>query len=284
MGRGWTAGCYRLIRERPRIKTDRPCSGFGTELGDHFQTAGATAVRTLFRASLTVTFCLAAAAAGALVLADPAGRSAIGQGPPVGRATLPRFQQPQGLRHLPDELRRSSSFPLFSSGGFRDRRVLGGMPVHGPIADRGSIDRPRRQPSRSGPARHRRSERAAPLDPAESPNSPFIVFQIHATIGLLSMYEGKFDEAAAWNRRTRGEQRHWRPAGPAGQLRGDAGGDPPAARRNGKLPGVPAARRAASSRSRPRPCTSGRRARARRSAISASTSISAPRIWACAGS
>ena len=152
----------------------------------------------------------------------------------------------------------------------------------GPIADRGSIEQVReayRDPGRRGIA-----DRLAELEtiPRDAADPSFRRLRAQASIAFLMMYEGRFAEAAEWTERAiAGES--GRTARAAGQPRGDAGRDPPAAGRDGELPGLPRpVELHLPDRGRGR-ATSGRRARARRSATSRPTCDSGPTTWASAG-
>ncbi|HEX3447232.1 MAG TPA: hypothetical protein VHS97_03210, partial [Isosphaeraceae bacterium] len=87
---------------------------------------------------------------------------------------------------------------MFSSAGFETGGFAAASRFTGPIADRGSLAQVKE--AAQGRVRRGLDELNSALRsiPPDSPDRPFMTFQIHATMGLLSMYDGKFGEAAGW--------------------------------------------------------------------------------------
>ena len=129
------------------------------------------------------------------------------------------------------------AFPLFGAGEFETGGYGTATRFTGPIVDRGSIEQVRA----AFAARSRGiADRLAELQaiPEGVPDPSFRRLPAQASLVFLMMYEGKFAEAAEWTERALAGQPGG-PARPAGQPRGAAGRDPPAARRDGELPGLP---------------------------------------------
>jgi hypothetical protein len=151
-----------------------------------------------YRASFAGFVCLAAGGLGSLVLADPSKSARIEHAVKWVSRHLPTFS----TSSLTPRLKRSSasvdSFPLFSSTGFETGGFAAACRFTGPVADRGSLAQVKE--AVQGRVRRGLDELNSALRsmPPESPDHPFMTVQIHATMGLLSMYDGKFGEAAGW--------------------------------------------------------------------------------------
>ena len=180
----------------------------------------------------------------------------------------------------PEPVATADAFPLFSSAGFETGGFAAACRYTPAIADRGSIDLVRAAVKVRAQRGIEDLNNRLRAMPATAPERPFLTFQMHATIGLLLMYEGKFDEAAGWTQTARWKAPHRPARRPAREPSGFAGRDPPAGAKP-KIAWSASGRRAASFRSQPRPYTSGHRARARQSAIFASTLPSGPKTSAC---
>jgi FG-GAP-like repeat/ASPIC and UnbV len=153
---------------------------------------------TVFRAGFAGFLCAAAAGLGSLVLADAKTSARIEQAARWISRRIPSFQARSTVPRPQQSIPPIDAFPRFSSVGFETAGFAAACRFTGPIADRGSIDQVR-EAARGRVARGLDELNSALKSiPANSPDGPFTVFQIHATMGLLAMYEGKFTEAAQW--------------------------------------------------------------------------------------
>jgi hypothetical protein len=154
-------------------------------------------VKIVLRVGLAGILCLGAAGAAVFMLADPRNGAAIDR---IVRAASSRRQTnlseaTSAARPAPSQ--PEPSFPLFSSAGFENAGYPTACRFTGPIADRSSIG----QLSAAIKGRGRRGIDALLSElrsiPPNSPQGSVRVFQIQASLALLSMYEGNFDQAAA---------------------------------------------------------------------------------------
>jgi len=155
-------------------------------------------MRRMLGVGLGGIMCAASAVAAVAILTDPNYGAAIermikgasGRGSSVS-AGLPG-------PHPGETPLSEPPFPLFSTSGFENAGYPTACRYTGPIQDPSSLEQIRE--AIKGRAQRGKDELLAQLR-AISPNSPdrsFRAFPIKGSLGLLSMYEGKFDEAAAW--------------------------------------------------------------------------------------
>ena len=160
------------------------------------QSSEPTLMPTTFRAGLAGLLCVAAAGLGSLVLADPSKSARIEQTVKWVSSRLPSLSRSSVAPRPQQTLPSVDSFPSFSSFGFETGGFAAACRFTGPIADRGSLEQVR--VAVRGRVRRGFDELDSKLRsiPPNSPDGPFMTFQIHATMGLLYMYDGKFAEAA----------------------------------------------------------------------------------------
>jgi FG-GAP-like repeat/ASPIC and UnbV len=169
--------------------------------------AETTSMRTTLRAGLLVALCLVVAGVGALVIADPKNVATIDGAVRWGAGHMPSFSAGRASAQPEQRLERGDSFPLFSSVGFETGGFSAACRYTEAIADRGSIEmvaaaiKVRAQRGIDDLTTRLRSM------PANAPDRLFLTFQMHATIGLLLMYDGRFDEAADWTERALAESK-----------------------------------------------------------------------------
>ena len=151
-----------------------------------------------FRAGLVGFLCVAAAGLGALVLADAQTSARLEQAARWISGRIPSFSTHSAARRPQQNTPPIDAFPMFSSGGFETGGFAAACRFTPPIADRGSIEQVKA--AAKGRVRSGLDELKSKLGsiPASSPDGRFMSFQIHATMGLLHMYDGKFEEAATW--------------------------------------------------------------------------------------
>ncbi len=138
--------------------------------------------------------CLAAAAGGAVLLADPRSNAAIDLAVRWGSSHMPASSSGASSANASAS---SDSFPLFSSEGFETAGFGTAGRYTGTIENSASLDQVRDAVRR----RARRgiedlSSRFQSLTPG-SPDHANKAFQIHSTMAVLKMYDGKFEEAAS---------------------------------------------------------------------------------------
>ena len=153
---------------------------------------------TISRAGFVGFLCVAAAGLGSLVLADVKSSVRIEQAARWISRQIPSFRARSTARRPQQDTPPIEAFPMFSSAGFETGGFAAACRFTAPIADRGSIDQVR-EAARGRVARgFDELNSALKSIPPNSGDGPFRVFQIHATMGLLAMYDGKFTEAAQW--------------------------------------------------------------------------------------
>ncbi len=193
-------------------------------------------MRMMFRAGIAVILCVAAAGVVVVVLLDPKSSAPIERTIRWGSKHMPSFSPAPARTKRSNDRAPNESFPLFSSSGFENAGYPTAARYTGAIADRGSL--PQVKAAIKGRAQRGIDELNKTLDsiPADSPDRPFLTFQIHATTALLLAYEGKFDDAAARTQLAlEASAKIDVPPGLRANLTATPGGDPPAARRDRKL-------------------------------------------------
>jgi hypothetical protein len=157
-------------------------------------TAEKTSMRRLIRVVLSGVACLVLAVGGTLLLADPRSTAAIDRAVKWGsRHRPPSSADPKQAQVLPS----SDRFPLFSSGGFESAGFPTAGQYTGTIADRGSLDQVKEAiKGRAARGIDNLSLRLRSIA-SDSPERAISSFQIHSTMAVLLMSDGKFEEAAA---------------------------------------------------------------------------------------
>jgi hypothetical protein len=152
----------------------------------------------LLRASLAGFLCVVVAGLGSLVLADAKASARIEEAVRWISRRIPSFSTSATASRIKPNRPPIDSIPMFSSTGFETGGFAAAGRFTGPIADRGSLAQVKE--AALGRVRRGLDELNSALRsiPPDSPDRPFMTFQIHATMGLLSMYDGKFGEAAGW--------------------------------------------------------------------------------------
>jgi hypothetical protein len=150
------------------------------------------------RASLAGFLCVVVAGLGSLVLADAKASARIEEAVRWISRRIPSFSTSATASRIKPNRPAIDSIPMFSSTGFETGGFAAASRFTGPIADRGSLAQVKE--AAQGRVRRGLDELNSALRsiPPDSPDRPFMTFQIHATMGLLSMYDGKFGEAAGW--------------------------------------------------------------------------------------
>jgi FG-GAP-like repeat/ASPIC and UnbV len=150
------------------------------------------------RASLAGFLCVVMAGLGSLVLADAKASARIEEAVRWISRRIPSFSTSATASRIKPNRPPIDSIPMFSSAGFETGGFAAACRFTGPIADRGSLAQVKE--AAQGRVRRGLDELNSALRsiPPDSPDRPFMTFQIHATMGLLSMYDGKFGEAAGW--------------------------------------------------------------------------------------
>ena len=171
---------------------------FRGDLRGNLQLSETALMRKMLRACIGGILCLAMAGGAAVVLVDPKGSAAIEGAVRWGWSRLPSFSAGPKSPHPGRTPRSGDPFPLFSTGGFENAGYPTASRYTGPIADRGSLEQIKA--AMKGRGRRGIDELRSKLSsiPPDSADGPFLAFQIQATLALLSMYEGSFDEAALW--------------------------------------------------------------------------------------
>jgi hypothetical protein len=155
-------------------------------------------MRRTLQVTLTIGFCLVVAGAGALVIADPSNIATIDRAFKWGASHMPRPAPRAGDTPRREPPTTMESFPLFSSAGFETGGFAAACRYTGPIADRSSLDLVKAAVKvRAKRGMEDLNARLGAM-PANATDRPFLTFQMHATMGLLLMYEGQFDGAAGW--------------------------------------------------------------------------------------
>jgi len=149
-------------------------------------------------AGLGGIFCAASAVAAVAILTDPNYGTAIERmikgGSSRGSSVSADLPRPQPGATPPLE----PPFPLFSTSGFENAGYPTACRYTGPIQDRSSLEQIRE--AIKGRAQRGKDELLSQLRsiPADSLDRSFRAFPIKGSLGLLSMYEGNFDDATAW--------------------------------------------------------------------------------------
>jgi hypothetical protein len=151
---------------------------------------------TIFRAGLAGCLCVAAAGLGSMVLADAKSSVRIGQAVKWISGRIRSFAAGSTSLRPKSNAPPMDAFPMFSSVGFETVGFAAACRFTGPIADRGSLEQVKiANRARVGRGLDELNSGLRSIPPNSS-DRPFITFQIHATMGLLNMYDGKFAEAA----------------------------------------------------------------------------------------
>jgi FG-GAP-like repeat/ASPIC and UnbV len=150
------------------------------------------------RAAITVFLCVAVAGAGSLVLANAQTIARIEEALSWISKRVPSFSTSSPAQRLHQEMPPIDAFPKFSSIAFETGGFAVACRFTSPIADRGSLMQ--LQEAVHGRVRRGFDELNSALRSIspDSRDGPIKTFQIHATMGLLCMYDGKFGEAAGW--------------------------------------------------------------------------------------
>jgi FG-GAP-like repeat/ASPIC and UnbV len=137
--------------------------------------------------------CAAFALGGSIMLTDPQTSAAIDRAVRWGSHYIPSKSSgaPPPPIHLPVD-----AFPLFSSKGFETAGFATAGAYTGAIADRASLAQVKAAvKGRAERGIAELSSRLRSIAP-DSPDRALSSFQLHASMALLLMYEGKFDAAA----------------------------------------------------------------------------------------
>ncbi|MFI5454109.1 MAG: CRTAC1 family protein [Isosphaerales bacterium] len=155
-------------------------------------------MRRMLGVGLGGIVCAASAVAAVAMLTDPNYSAAIER--MIKGASGRGSSASAGLtRPHPGEAPPSErAFPLFSTSGFENAGYPTACRYTGPIQDRSSLEQIRE--AIKGRAQRGKDELLSQLRsiPPDSPDQSFRAFPIKASLGLLSMYGGEFDEAVAW--------------------------------------------------------------------------------------
>jgi FG-GAP-like repeat/ASPIC and UnbV len=150
--------------------------------------------------------CLLVAGVGAITLADPENINWIEQA--FRRAASRHLAESPGPEHSMTRGLPSSdpSFPLFSTSGFEN----GGYPTAnrytGPVQDRSSLEQLRRAIKARG--QRGIDELSSKLSTLghDLLDDPLLTFRIKSSLAVLSMYQGRFEEAASWTEQAIGDR------------------------------------------------------------------------------
>jgi predicted amidohydrolase YtcJ len=153
-------------------------------------------MRTIVRIGLGAAACAAVSGVAAVVLTDPESAKATDR--VLRRALSWNASRSSNQGHTPSEPRNSPEppFPLFSTSGFENAGYPTACRFTGPIEDRSSIAQVReaiRTRAQRGADELRSKLRS--IRPGSADGS-ILAFQIKSSLALLSMYAGRFDEAA----------------------------------------------------------------------------------------
>jgi FG-GAP-like repeat/ASPIC and UnbV len=150
-------------------------------------------MRSLFRVGFAALVCVTLAAGGAILLGDPKNNAAIDRAVRWGSGH-PASSPSSG--HPAEATPSADAFPLFSSEGFETAGFATAGRYTGTIADGASLEQVR-EAVRSR-ARRGINELSSELRSvaADSPERAMMSFRVHATLAMLLIYEGKFQEAA----------------------------------------------------------------------------------------
>jgi FG-GAP-like repeat/ASPIC and UnbV len=150
-------------------------------------------MRSLPWVGLGAIGCVALAVGGSILLTDPQASATIDRAVRWGSRQIP--SRPSGGQHSPVPP-SAGPFPLFSSRGFETAGFGTAGRYTGTIVDRGSLAQVRAAvKGRAERGIEDLSARLRSIAP-DSPDSALLRFQLQASMALLLMYEGKFDEAA----------------------------------------------------------------------------------------